>query len=95
MLRAIVTAAVMVVLVVLLGIPLLLIGLIYPSQRAMALATVIWARGILFCSGVKLTVVGRERIADGAARFFFGEPSERAGHPHRHRRTPRAGAVYG
>lgn len=72
MLRASVTAAVMVVLVILLGTPLFLLGLIYPSPRAMALATSIWARGILLCSGVKLTMVGRERIGDGAARFFLG-----------------------
>jgi len=72
MLRAIVTAAVMVALVILLGVPLLLLGFVYPSQRAMALGTTLWARGILFCSGVKLTMVGRERISDGTARFFLG-----------------------
>lgn len=72
MLRASITAAVMVVLVILLGVPLFLLGLVYPSQRAMALATSIWARSILLFAGVKLKVVGRERIANGTARFYFG-----------------------
>lgn len=72
MLRASVTAAVMVALIILLGLPLLFLGFVYPSHRALALGSWIWAKGILLFSGVRLTVVGREKVSDGGARFFIG-----------------------
>lgn len=72
MLRAIITALAMSLVVLVLGTTALLIGLIYPSKRVIAVSSVIWSRIILFLSGVRLTIEGKERVADGVPRFYMG-----------------------
>jgi 1-acyl-sn-glycerol-3-phosphate acyltransferase len=72
MLRAIITIMAMTLIVIFLGIPTLLIGLVYPARPVVAACSLIWARTILICSGVRLTVEGKEHLFDGIPRFFMG-----------------------
>lgn len=72
MLRAIVTIIAMTLIVIFFGIPTLLIGLVYPARPVVAACSLIWARAILICSGVRLTVEGKEHLFDGIPRFFMG-----------------------
>ncbi len=64
MIRAAIGLLVFVVIVVVLVIPLLLIGLVYPSRRLAGFVSLIWARAMLLICGVRLTIV---RHAQGAA----------------------------
>jgi len=72
MLRGCVTALVMSILAAVLGTGLILVGLVHPSQRLVAVASVIWARAILLSAGVRLTIEGSEGLNDAAPRFFVG-----------------------
>lgn len=72
MFRALITALAMSLVVLVLGTAALLIGLIYPSRRVIAFASLVWSRVILFLAGVRLTIEGKERVADGIPRFFMG-----------------------
>lgn len=72
MLRAAITAMVMTLLALVLGTSALLIGLVYPSRRVIALAAVVWSRAILSLAGVRLTIEGKELVADRVPRFFMG-----------------------
>ena len=72
MLRAIVTIIAMTLIVIFFGIPTLLIGLVYPARPVVAACSLIWARAILICSGVRMTVEGKEHLFDGVPRFFMG-----------------------
>lgn len=71
MVRALVTAAVMVFGVATVGVAALVVGLVHPWRRVFAWAALVWGRSILFCAGVRLTVEGAERVADGVPRFFM------------------------
>lgn len=70
--RAYMTAAVSVILVVVIGMTVVLLGLIYPSRRVIAAGSYLWARAVLWCAGVRLVVHGLEHIRDGRARFLVG-----------------------
>jgi 1-acyl-sn-glycerol-3-phosphate acyltransferase len=72
MLRAAVTVLVMSVVVLVVGTPILLMGLIYPWRRLFDSGAVFWSRLVLFFAGVKLQVEGREAVSDGVPRFFMG-----------------------
>ncbi len=72
MFRAAITALAMSLAVLVLGSSALVIGLIYPSRRVIALAALTWSRVILFLAGVRLTIEGKERLADGIPRFYMG-----------------------
>jgi len=72
MLRAAVTVLAMSLVVMVLGTFALLAGLIYPSRRVIAFAAVVWSRVVLSLAGARLTVVGKEWVADGIPRFFMG-----------------------
>jgi 1-acyl-sn-glycerol-3-phosphate acyltransferase len=63
---------VMTLLALVLGTIALLIGLVYPSRRVIAFAAVVWSRAILSLAGVRLTIVGKELVADRVPRFFMG-----------------------
>jgi 1-acyl-sn-glycerol-3-phosphate acyltransferase len=54
------------------GVAALLAGIVYPSRRLIASASLLWARGILLFSGVHLTIEGRQHIEDGVPRFYMG-----------------------
>jgi len=58
--------------VIILGVPTLLVGLLYPSRLVVAACALSWARVVLLCSGVRLTVQGKEHVSDGVPRFFMG-----------------------
>jgi 1-acyl-sn-glycerol-3-phosphate acyltransferase len=58
--------------VLVLGTAALLMGLVYPSRRVVAFAAVVWSRVILSLAGVRLTIEGKERVADRVPRFFMG-----------------------
>jgi 1-acyl-sn-glycerol-3-phosphate acyltransferase len=72
MLRAWLAIAVWALLCVVVGIPLYLAGWVYPSRRLLAAAGRLWARMMLWISGVRLTMEGRERISNGRPHFFVG-----------------------
>ncbi len=72
MLRACAALAVWVLLLVVMGIPVFLLGLVYPSRRVLAWAAKLWARLMLDISGVRLTIRGAERLRPGQACFFVG-----------------------
>ncbi len=72
MLRAAITAVVMSFVVLVLGTTALVVGLFYPSRRVIAFAAVIWSRVVLSLAGVRLTIVGKELVADRVPRFFMG-----------------------
>ena len=72
MLRAAITALVMSLVVVVLGGAVSLVGLVYRSPRVVAFASVVWSRVVLSLAGVRLTIEGKERVADGIPRFFMG-----------------------
>jgi 1-acyl-sn-glycerol-3-phosphate acyltransferase len=70
--RAIVALVVMVSLVLLLGGLALMVGVFYPSRGLMNVCTRVWARAVLFCAGVRLTIIGGERAATSMPAFFIG-----------------------
>ncbi len=70
--RAIVTMVVMVLLIISLGGLALILGVVHPSRRLMDVFSLAWARAVLFCAGVRLTVHGRERVADSLPAFLIG-----------------------
>ena len=72
MLRAAITVLAMSLVVLVLGSAALLIGLIYPSRRVVAFAAVVWSRVVLSLAGVRLTIEGKELVADRVPRFFMG-----------------------
>ncbi len=72
MLRATFTVAAMTLAVIVVGIPILLVGLVYPWRGLCDFGAVIWSRVILLLAGVKLHVEGKEAISDGVPRFFMG-----------------------
>lgn len=49
-----------------------IIGLVYPAHWVIAASSYLWARVVLACAGVRLTVVGVEHVQDGHPRFFVG-----------------------
>jgi len=57
--------------VAVIGTALFVIGLLYPSRSVFAWGARIWSRVILVMAGVRLTIDGRERVADGVPRFFM------------------------
>ena len=70
--RAIISMVVMVSLVLLLGGLALIVGVVHPSRRLMDFCTRVWARSVLFCAGVRLTIKGWEQAADSRPAFFIG-----------------------
>ena len=59
-------------LVVVIGLPVLLMGLVYTSRRVFAQGSMSWSRTILRVTGVRLTIEGTEHIASGDPMFFMG-----------------------
>jgi 1-acyl-sn-glycerol-3-phosphate acyltransferase len=47
-------------------------GVFYPSHRVVALGSYLFARTVLVCSGVRLTVAGFDPRSDAKPRFFVG-----------------------
>ncbi|MEK6677042.1 MAG: lysophospholipid acyltransferase family protein [Planctomycetota bacterium] len=72
MLRSYAAIIVWGILLFIIGIPVLLIGLVYPAKSVLALGARWWGRTLLWVCGVKLTVEGRHRIPDGIPHFFVG-----------------------
>src|SRR3990172_10016416 len=72
MLRAAITALAMSLVVLVLGTAALLVGMVYPSRRVIAFAAVVWSRVVLSLAGVRLTIVGKEMVADRVPRFYMG-----------------------
>lgn len=72
MIRALLTVLVASLVVIVIGPPLLLLGLIYPSRWAIARGSEFWARAILWAAGVRLTIEGTEHIAAESPKFFMG-----------------------
>ena len=70
--RAIVALVVMVSLVIVLGGLALIAGLVYPSRRLMNVCTWFWARAVLICAGVRLTINGWDRAAASMPAFLIG-----------------------
>jgi len=62
----------MCVMVLALGLIALIVGVVYPSRRIFAALALVWAKAILFFSGVRLTVEGGDFLSDGRPRFFMG-----------------------
>lgn len=54
------------------GIPVAIMGMVYPSRRVVAWAANLWARTMLVICGVRLTVEGRENLSDVEPRFHLG-----------------------
>lgn len=72
MIRALLTVLVASLIVVTIGPWLLLCGLAYPSRELAARISRLWATAILRTAGVRLTIEGKEHIADASSRFFMG-----------------------
>lgn len=72
MFRAAITALAMSLVVLVLGTSALLAGFVYPSRRFVAWVAVIWSRVILSLAGVRLTIEGKELVADRVPRFYMG-----------------------
>lgn len=72
MVRAYIAILVWGLMLIVLGIPVLLVGFIYPSRRLMAWSAALWARTMLTICGMRLTIEGTEHIQDAGARFFLG-----------------------
>ena len=70
--RAIITMIVMVSLAILLGGLTLIVGIVHPYRQLWDICSLTWARAILFCAGVRLTMRGGERLADSMPAFFIG-----------------------
>lgn len=70
--RALLALVVMVSLVIVLGGLTLVVGLFYPSRRLMNFCSRVWARAVLFCAGVRLTIKGWDRAAASMPAFFIG-----------------------
>jgi len=71
MLRTCAALAIWAIMAVVLGIPVLLAGLIYPSRWVVARSSVFWAKTMLAIAGVRLTVFGREHAAHAEPRFYM------------------------
>ncbi len=72
MLRALVTLIASSLVVLVLGSFALVAGLVYPARWVIAFVSLQWARTIIFCAGVDLTVLGAHRLAPGKSYFFIG-----------------------
>lgn len=72
MFRAAITALAMSLVVLVLGAPALVAGFVYPSRRVIAWVAVIWSRVVLSLAGVRLTIEGKEWVADRVPRFYMG-----------------------
>lgn len=72
MFRACMSLLVATVIVILLGPPLLLIGLIHPAPRLVNWASWFWARSVLRTLGVRLRVEGLSRTIAETPCFFVG-----------------------
>ncbi len=70
--RAAITILAMSLVVLVLSIPLLLIGLVYPWRALANWGSVVWARVTLFFAGVSLRIEGREQVSDDTPRFYMG-----------------------
>ena len=71
MLRVILAILVWALLCLVLGIPVLLVGLVYPSRRLLAWSSRIWSRAMLASAGVQLTVSGTEHIDLTRPTFYM------------------------
>ena len=71
MFRACLVIFVWILFTIALGIPLLLVGLVYPWRWLLARCGELWARAMLAIGGVRLTVVGSEHRAGSEPRFFM------------------------
>ena len=72
MIRASLTFFVATLLVVLVGTPVLLIGLVYPAPVFMTWGSAFWLRVILVIAGVRVRVEGTEHLAEETSKFFVG-----------------------
>ncbi len=72
MLRAILAILLWAFLLIVVGIPVLLAGLVYPSRTVGAFGTRVWAKAMLWVCGVRLSVCGADAVTDGTPRFFIG-----------------------
>lgn len=72
MLRALYASSVTAVITIVLGLPIYLMGLIYPFRVVVAWGAAIWAKVILLSCGVKLEIEGAEHLAAGKPRYYMG-----------------------
>jgi len=69
---AVLTLLACIVVLVVVGLPTILVGLVYPSRRVFAFTSRIWALVMLLCCGVRLTIEGAEAIRNDTPKFFVG-----------------------
>lgn len=72
MIRAVLTIVCMVTIIVVVGLPMVLIGLVYPFRVVFSSGTRFWAWAMLAATGIRLTVEGQEHIEQGGPFFFVG-----------------------
>ncbi|GEM_PF-459857 len=72
MIRTLITALASSVMIGVFAVPVLLFSFLSKSDRLVTVSSAWWAKLVLTLTGVRLTVVGREYVSDGAARFFVG-----------------------
>lgn len=71
MIRGIISIIVLILDVGVVGTSLFVIGLFHPSRPIFAVGARLWSRVILWVTGVRLTIEGADRIADGVPRFYM------------------------
>jgi len=72
MIRAYLAIFVWGVFLIVLGIPVLIAGLVYPSRRVIAWAAALWGRIMLAICGLRLTIEGLEHTCGDAPKFYMG-----------------------
>lgn len=72
MFRAIFVALVTAMLVVVIGTPVFILGLIYPARGFFAWPSFVWGRCILAACGVRLQIDGQADLGEPRPRFFVG-----------------------
>jgi 1-acyl-sn-glycerol-3-phosphate acyltransferase len=72
MFRATITVVLMSLVVIAVGVPIFVVGIVYPWRRLCDWGAALWSRTILHAAGVELHVEGREVLLDGTPRFFMG-----------------------
>ena len=72
MFRGVAAVLGMVTVLTVFGIPILLIGLVYPIPALANWLSWVWSRSLLATCGIDLSVAGAHHLADSRPRFFVG-----------------------
>lgn len=71
MIRTCAALAVWAVMAVVLGIPVLLLGFVYPARWGMARCGLLWGKAMLAIAGARVTIVGKEHHSASEPRFYM------------------------